>query len=620
VSRDQALVAIFIALCSFALALALMAGLWTIGLRLLDQSSKRHASFELFVAVRHLRGRKSGYLKAMTVVVLLAVTMANWTLPTVLSVMGGFGNDLKQKILDATAHILVDSARPDLRLPEEPSPADFDRLAAALQTFPDTRIVVMARQRGPAQAVQDQLRQRGVTDDRMEFQRSTSDSLQGVRLSPTGDGRQVKAFHPLAQRIAKVPGVVGVTPFIEADVMLASATNIAAVVLKGVEPATMDQVIGLRETVEQGRLEYLDQPDAILTDVLAEQERRLKLLLADAGLGNSPLFPDGPPPLPTLSDSGPADGELQASAWTRADAGPDAAPTAVAVPFPGADRLPEPLRQARAVPPGQAPPESPSLPAVIIGRELAKTLRGFVGDEVNVVSPLGDMGPLGPIPKARPFRIGGVFFSGMYQDDAKNAYVHLKVAQKFLGMDGRVSGLRIRVNDIEKAGAIAKQLRADLGPTYRVRPWEEVNANLFSALRLEKIAMFALYSVFFIICAFLIASTLTMMVLEKRRGIAVLKTVGASDQQLGTVFVLQSVLAGLVGTVSGQVASIVLCLALGRFVQIEPEVYYIDRLPVTMEPVEFITVAALALLTAVVATILPLAATVVLRPVDGLRQ
>jgi lipoprotein-releasing system permease protein len=207
----------------------------------------------------------------------------------------------------------------------------------------------------------------------------------------------------------------------------------------------------------------------------------------------------------------------------------------------------------------------------------------------------------------------------MYQDDAKNAYVRLDVAQHFLGMEDRVSGLRIRVDDIEHAGLVAERIEHELGPRFRVRSWEDVNANLFSALRLEKIAMFALYSVFFIICAFLIASTLTMMVLEKRRGIAVLKTLGASNLRLGAVFMLQGVVAGVVGTISGQIAAFVACVALGRFVEIQPEVYYIDRLPVAIEPLEFATVAGLALLTAAVATVLPLAATVALRPVDGLR-
>ena len=111
-----------------------------------------------------------------------------------------------------------------------------------------------------------------------------------------------------------------------------------------------------------------------------------------------------------------------------------------------------------------------------------------------------------------------------------------------------------------------------------------------------------------------------MMVLEKRRGIAVLKTLGASDLQLGTVFMLQGVLAGMVEPSADRSPPSCLCLALGRFVEIEPEVYYIDRLPVAMEPAEFATVAALALITAIVSTVLPLAATVILRPVDGLRQ
>ena len=157
------------------------------------------------------------------------------------------------------------------------------------------------------------------------------------------------------------------------------------------------------------------------------------------------------------------------------------------------------MRGSRPVasPPAEQQASGEVLPAVIIGRELAKTLRGFVGDEVNVVSPLGGLGPLGPIPKARPFRVGGVFYSGMYQDDAKNAYVPLEVAQHFLGMEGRVSGLRVRVRDIEKAATNCRpaQTAAGLEATAFV-PGRRSTPTSSARLRLEKIAMFALFSVF----------------------------------------------------------------------------------------------------------------------------
>lgn len=585
---DQALVAALIGLCSIALALGLMAGLWTFGLRLLDAFSKKYASFELIVALGHLRGRKSGYLKIMTLVVLLAMTMANCSLPTVLSVMGGFGDDLKGKILDATAHVLVDAERPNLDLPERPTDADLDRLAEQLGAYPATKIILASSLRPDAEKVASELQERGIAADRMEVRLRRNSQRKGVRVHAAGDERSLRDHEQVRERIESIDGIVGITPFIDADVMLASQTNIAAVILKGVDPETLDSVIGLRKTVDNGNLDYLNMPEKILPDAEAEQERRLKLFLEETGLGDE--------------DDGGISDEPEAGTRSKREVGA------------GNSR---PLFSTSRVG-GNSQRET--LPAVIVGRELAKTLRVFVGDEVNVVSPLGGMGPLGPIPKARPYRVGGVFYSGMYQDDAKNAYVRLDVAQRFLGMEGQVTGLRIRVEDIEQAGEIAEEIQTILGPQYRVRSWEEVNANLFSALRLEKIAMFALYSVFFVICAFLIASTLTMMVLEKRRGIAVLKTLGASNGRLGTVFMLQGMVAGVVGTISGQVAAYVQCVALGTFVEIEPEVYYIDRLPVAIEPMEFATVAGFALLTAALATVLPLAATVVLRPVDGLRQ
>ena len=601
-AADQAVLVGVILLVGMILALVLLAALWTVGLYMLDGIASRFASFELIVALRHLRGRKSGYLKAMTVVVLLAMTMVNCSLPTVLSVMGGFGDDLKQKILDATAHVLVDATRPDLGLPEVPTDADFDRLAAELAASPDTDTIVTAPSRAEAEALVESLVVRGIARERMEIAISRGATRRGARVSAANDDRALSGYQSLVGEIAREDGVVGVTPFIEAHVMLSSQTNIASVMLKGVDLPTMDAVIGLRRTVKQGKVQYLDNPEQILPDVRAEQERRLHLLLADAGpdadlvgldLAGGDAVEAGPPGAGADSGDGGGDGAPDASSTpvrvTRDDRGPGAGP--------GDDVL----------------------PAVIVGRELAKTLRVFVGDEVDVVSPLGGMGPLGPIPKTRPFRIGGVFFSGMYQDDAKNAYVRLDVAQRFLGMEDRVSGIRVKVGDIEEAGSIAARIRERLGPRYRVRPWDQVNANLFSALLLEKIAMFAVYSVFFIICAFLIASTLTMMVLEKRRGIAVMKTLGASNGRLGAVFMLQGVMAGLVGTISGQLSGLSICVALGTLVAIDPEVYYIDRLPVAIEASEFATVAGLALLTAMVATLLPLAATVLLRPVDGLR-
>lgn len=598
-SGEQTVLVVLILLASLTIALGLMGFLWIFGLKLLDRFARSRASFELIVALGHLRGRKSGYLKIMTFVVLIAITLANWTLPTVLSVMGGFGNDLKQKILDATAHVLVDAERPNLDLPNDPQPSDFDTLAKQLRDYPETYIVLMSPTKEQGQTVTKALAERGVPVDRVETRLSPYSKRKNVRVLPADDDRAIGNYKELASKIRTLDGVVGVTPFIDADVMLASQTNIASVVLKGVDPLTMDRVIGLRNTIEQGDLIYLDQPEKIMPDVIEERDRRFKLFLSemekntqepDAAQGDPSKIPDGGLPRVIIEPPDPNS------------------------PSPFSKRTKQ-TKQTK-----NQNDEAEALPAVVVGRELAKTLRVFIGDEVNVVSPLGGMGPMGPIPKARPYRTGGVFYSGMYQDDAKNAYVRLDVAQKFLGMEGRVSGLRIRVENIEEAEAIAEQIEGVVGTSYRVRPWNTVNANLFSALRLEKIAMFALYSVFFIICAFLIASTLTMMVLEKRRGIAVMKTLGATNGQLGSVFMLQGIMAGLVGTISGQCAAYGQCWALGNFVEIDPGVYYIDKLPVSMEPLEFATVAGLALLTAAVSTVLPLAATVMLRPVDGLRQ
>jgi lipoprotein-releasing system permease protein len=261
-------------------------------------------------------------------------------------------------------------------------------------------------------------------------------------------------------------------------------------------------------------------------------------------------------------------------------------------------------------------------PGIVLGRELAKTLHVYVGDELTLVSPLGDLGPMGVLPKSRRFHVAAVFYSGMYEYDSSQAYVTLEVAQDFLDLQGRVTTLEVRVEDAERVGDVRASLaavikdRADL----RVRDWKESNRNLFSALQLEKIATFVILSLAILVASFCIICTLLLMVTEKSKEIAVMKALGASDQTILRIFMSEGMMIGGIGTLLGVVTGLSGALGLLWFgVRLDPDVYYIDRLPISVDPLDFLIVALSALLITTLATLYPALAASRLRPVDGIR-
>ena len=170
------------------------------------------------------------------------------------------------------------------------------------------------------------------------------------------------------------------------------------------------------------------------------------------------------------------------------------------------------------------------LPGILLGEELYQhILRVFVGSEVDVACPMCGVGPLGPMPKLKPFRVAGHFYTGMYEFDSKLAYISLRDAQKFLGMEGEVTGIEIRTSTPEAAIAVAKEIARRVGPAYEVRSWDELNRSLYAALKLEKLAMFIALTFIALVASFSIISTLIMSVTQKAREVAILKSMGAGD-------------------------------------------------------------------------------------------
>jgi lipoprotein-releasing system permease protein len=405
---------------------------------------------------------------------------------------------------------------------------------------------------------------------------------QNAHIVVDRDVGRIEGWQAMLTTIRAVDGVRGASPFASGEVMVSSATNRAGAVLRGIDPASVNSVTDLERNLQSGKLEYLESPARLL-------EATRKDRSAVRG-GSSTLLRD-------------IDRALDEA---RADAARDDDPR-----DDGLDDL-DPFANPRA---------NDALPGAILGRELARSLRVFVGDEIDVVSPLGDLGPTGPMPKSRAFRVAGIFYSGMYEFDMKFAYVALPAAQEFLATAGAISGIEVKTRDVERAPLIADRIRRVLADrNLRVRDWQELNKNLFGALALEKVAMFVVLGVAILVASFCIFASLMLMVQEKARQVGILKALGTPSSVVVRIFVLEGFFIGFFGAVTGLGAGYVLCFAAEHLgVRINPEVYYIDKLPVHVDLGEFAAVGLTALLMGTLVTLLPATLASRLNPIDALR-
>lgn len=269
------------------------------------------------------------------------------------------------------------------------------------------------------------------------------------------------------------------------------------------------------------------------------------------------------------------------------------------------------------------------LPGIILGRELAKNLGAFLDDSVTVISPLGDVGPLGMTPRVKKFQVTGIFESGMFDYDSTLAYISLASAQRFLRLGDVATAIEIKVKDIYEARAIAERVERELGFPYRTRDWMEMNRNLFSALRMEKRVMFILLSLIIGVAAFNIICTLIMVVMEKNRDIAILKSMGAKRSSIMKVFVFEGLIVGIVGTFLGSVLGLLIALnmeGISNFVErmfgfkiLPGDVYYISQLPSRVDSLDIIIVICVALGISLLATIYPAWKASSLDPAEALR-
>jgi lipoprotein-releasing system permease protein len=274
---------------------------------------------------------------------------------------------------------------------------------------------------------------------------------------------------------------------------------------------------------------------------------------------------------------------------------------------------------ATAFPPPLDKPELSPRFGIIIGKELALRLGVFTGDTLNVVSPQGTMGPFGMVPKLRPYQVVGIFDSGMYDYDSSFAYISLTQAQDFFQLGPAVSGIEIKVDEIFRAADVALAAEAALGGQYWVRDWRDMNRNLFSALKLEKIIMFIILVLIILVAAFNIIGTLTMIVIEKSREIAILKAMGATRSAVMGIFMLDGLIIGGVGVVIGIPLGYLVCWAIETFYTLPADVYYISHIPIRINAFDVALVAGSALLITFLATVYPSWQAGRLAPVEALR-
>ena len=268
---------------------------------------------------------------------------------------------------------------------------------------------------------------------------------------------------------------------------------------------------------------------------------------------------------------------------------------------------------------GQAPSPSANRPGIILGKELSMRLGVFIGDSINVVSPVGPIKSFTMTPKIRPYTVVGIFESGMFEYDSSLSYISLEEAQKFFGLGNTVTGIQVKVKDVFLAKNIAQRLKATLGLNFMARDWMQMNQSLFSALKLEKTMMFLLLVLITLVASFNIVGTLTMIVNEKQREIAILKAMGATPQSIMQIFMLNGLVIGLVGTSIGVPLGYSFLWLIQNYWTFDASVYYISRIPVHILPLDVVLVATSAILISFFATFYPSWQAAKLDPVSALR-
>ncbi|WP_437898198.1 ABC transporter permease [Sorangium sp. So ce124] len=547
-------------------------------------------SYPIEVALRYLGSKKRAFISVGTTFAILGVALGVAALATVMSVTGGFQAEFREKVLGVNAHVLVIKYSTDFR-----------------------------------------------------------------------------EYRTIMEQVSKVPGVIGVAPFSINPMMLTHGDATATgVLVKGVDPArslgvgaegASTAVLDLpRHILPGGDLAGLRRPGSKPAERAVPSLPDVPVLEPDAGARGA-LAPDAPAPdagaeidLLKAYEARIREDERAAAARdaalapptsraAEADGAPDArdeeAEVAVAE---GAPRgAIEPQGGYGSVLPDddELPPEvDPDpcadkeqiarMPGIVIGAALAKNLSLELGQCVTVTSPtIGFSFANGAIkpPVAKRFRVIAIFEAGFEQYDTKLAYADLYETQAFYDQGDTVTGVEMKVDDIDNASGIAREISKLLGSgLYYTMDWEELNHGLFTALRIQQIGMSAVLALIIVVAAFTVIATLIMVVLDKKKEIAVLKAMGATDAAVLRIFLYQGGIIGVAGTTLGLLLGVAVCKGLLVYgFPLDPKVYFISHLPVQARPQEFIITGCIAILICLAATIVPSLYAARLRPAEGFR-
>ncbi|HVJ21244.1 MAG TPA: ABC transporter permease [Polyangiaceae bacterium] len=525
----------------------------------------------LTLALRYMRSKKRAFVSVGTMFAILGVALGVAALSTVISVTGGFRAEFREKVLGVNAHVLV--------------------------------------------------------------------------LKYSSDFRE---YRKVIDKVKDIPGVTGVAPFVINPMMLTHGTRTATgVLLKGVDPARVNSVLDLPRHITKGSMEGLRLPEA------KPPERRRRGI-------------DDFEPLPPPAGSGAAAPATSSSARgfladlervmaeeakqpdtksgaSTADAGTAAAdeaePAEAEEPDPSApvgdiepeggfkSELPEDdvLPEQFDPDPCKDPKRVAQLPGIVIGATLQKNLDAKLGDCIQVTSPtIGFSYSRGAMhaPVAKQFRVVAVFDAGFDQYDSKLAYTDLYEAQAFYDSGDSVTGVEMKVADIDKARAIKGIVDDRLqSGVYHTMDWEDLNHGLFTALRIQQILMSLVLALIIVVAAFTVIATLIMVVLDKKKEIAVLKAMGARDDALLRTFLYQGGIIGALGTAVGLTLGYGVCKLLTIYdLPLDPKVYFISKLPVQMHWQTFLMVGVFAVLVSLVATVWPAWHAAKLRPAEAFRE
>jgi lipoprotein-releasing system permease protein len=462
---------------------------------------------------------------------------------------------------------------------------------------------------------------------RSEFQRK----VLGVNAHVMVLRASFRDYREVMEKVGRLPEVIGIAPFVLNPMMITHAGHTATgVLLKGVDPQKVGEVLDLPEQMVAGSLDGLrsnrsapasrktkpaQTSGAMPASVTAEPSPGAAEPEPPASVPAAPEAAPPPPPVPPKVDprAAPAVERIDLPAGSIVPRGgyESELPTDDLLP---ADLDPDPCHGAGA-----------ELPGIVLGAALKQSLKAELGDCVQVTSPtIGYSfvgGQLRP-PVAKQFRVIGIFQAGFEQYDSKLVYTDLREAQDFYQDGDSVTGVEMKLADVDRAREVAAQVEEVLGgKSYDVVDWMELNHGLFTALRIQQILMSLVLALIILVAAFTVIATLIMVVLDKKREIATIKAMGARDMQLLRAFLYQGLIIGLTGAVSGLGFGFVVCrwiLAYGF--PLDPKVYFIDHLPVMIRPSEFLLTGAFAILACLFATVWPALHAARLRPAEAFRD